>query len=165
MFVARLVDRGAPYLSPFPTGQGVPMSRALKLLPAALLVALPACYHATIETGLPPSPKVIDKSFASGWIYGLVPPSPVKAMSECPNGVSKVETQLSFVNQLVNFLTLGIYTPMSIKVTCASSGRSAVPGTPEIKVGDGATSEEVIDAFSRAADLAVESHGPVYVRF
>ena len=133
------------------------MSRALKLLAAVVLVALPACYHATIETGLPPSPKVIDKSFASGWIYGLVPPSPVKAMSECPNGVSKVETQLSFVNQLVNFLTLGIYTPMSIKVTCASSGRSAVPGTPEIKVGDGATSEEVIDAFSRAADLVVTS--------
>jgi Bor protein len=141
------------------------MSRALKLLAAAMLVTLPACYHATIETGLPPSPKVIDKGFASGWIYGLVPPSPVKAMSECPNGVSKVETQLSFVNQLVNFLTLGIYTPMSIKVTCASSGRSAAPVTPEIKVGDGATSEEVIDAFRRAADLAVETHGPVYVQF
>ena len=141
------------------------MSRAMNLVAATLLVTLPACYHATIETGLPPSPKVIEKNFASGWIYGLVPPSPVKAMSECPSGVSRVETQLSFVNQLVNILTLGIYTPMSIKVTCASGGRSAAPGTPEIKVGDGATSEEVIDAFRRAADLAVESHGPVYVRF
>ena len=141
------------------------MSRSLKLLAAGLLVALPACYHAVIETGLPASTTVIEKGFASGWIYGLVPPSPIKAMSECPGGVSKVETQLSFVNQLVNLLTLGIYTPMSIKVTCASRGRSAVPGTPEIKVGDGATSDEVINAFRRAADLAVESHGPVYVRF
>jgi hypothetical protein len=141
------------------------MSRVLKLAATALLVTLPACYHATIETGLPASPQVIEKPFASGWIYGLVPPSPVKAMSQCPNGVSKVETQLSFVNQLVNFLTLGIYTPMSIKVTCASSGRSAAPGAPEIKVGDGATSDEIIDAFRRAADAAVETHGPVYVRF
>jgi hypothetical protein len=137
----------------------------MKLLTAGLLVALPACYHAVVETGLPASPQVIEKTFASGWIYGLVPPSPVKAMSECPSGVSKVETQLSFVNQLVNFLTLGIYTPMWIKVTCASSGRSAAPAAPEIKVGDGATTAEVIDAFRRAADASVERHGPVYVRF
>jgi len=141
------------------------MFRAPKLVVVGLLLILAACYHATIETGLPASAQVIEKSFASGWIYGLVPPSPVKAMSQCPNGVSKVETQLSFVNQLVNVITLGIYTPMSIKVTCASSGRSSVPGTPEIKVGDGAKSEDIIDAFRRAADLAVESHGPVYVRF
>jgi len=141
------------------------MSRTIKLLSAGLLVALPACYHAVIETGLPASSTVIEKGFASGWIYGLVPPSPVKAMSECPGGVSKVETQLSFVNQLVAFITLYIYTPMAIKVTCASSGRSAVPGTPEIKVGDGATSDEIIDTFRRAADLAVERHGAVYVRF
>ena len=141
------------------------MFRVPKLAVVSLLLILAACYHATIETGLPASPQVIEKSFASGWIYGLVPPSPVKAMSQCPNGVSKVETQLSFVNQLVNVITLGIYTPMSIKVTCASSGRSSVPGTPEIKVGDGATSEQVIDAFRRAADAAVATHGPVYVQF
>jgi Bor protein len=141
------------------------MSRTLKLVAVTLLLALPACYHATIETGLPAGNQVIEKGFASGWIYGLVPPSPVKAMSQCPNGVSKVETQLSFVNQLVALLTLDIYTPMAIKVTCAASGRSAVPGAPEIKVGSGATAEQIIDAFSRAADAAVATHGPVYVRF
>jgi len=141
------------------------MSRSLRLVFSALLVALPACYHATIETGLPASNDIIAESFASSWIYGLVPPKPVAAMAKCRSGVSKVETQLSFVNQLVGALTLGIYTPMSIKVTCATGGRSAVPGQLEIKVGDGATPEEVIDAFRRAADASVESHGPVYVRF
>ncbi len=141
------------------------MSRTLKLTAAALLLILPACYHATIETGLPAGSQVIEKSFASGWIYGLVPPSPVKAMSQCTNGVSKVETQLSFVNQLVNAITFGIYTPMWIKVTCASGGRSAAPSTPEVKVGGNPSSEDVIDAFRRAADLAVETGGPVLVRF
>ncbi len=141
------------------------MPRALKLVAATLLLPLPACYHAVIETGLPAGSQVIEQTFASGWVYGLVPPKPVQAMSQCPNGVSKVETQLSFVNQLVNFLTLGIYTPMWIKVTCASGGRSATPGTPEVKVGDHATAQEVIDAFQRAADLSVETGGPVFVRF
>src|SRR5688572_21394702 len=78
------------------------------------------CYHATIETGAPASNEVISKSFASGWVFGLVPPSTVATAAKCPNGVSKVETQLSFVNQLVSWLTLYIYTPMSIKVTCAA---------------------------------------------
>ena len=84
------------------------------------LLASAACYHATVETGLAPSPQTVEKSWASGWIYGLVPPSNVETLAKCPNGVSKVETQLSFPNQLVNFLTLGIYTPMEIKATCAA---------------------------------------------
>lgn len=141
------------------------MSRALKLAAVVLLAALPACYHATIETGLPAGSQVIEKSFASGWIFGLVPPSPVRAMSQCPSGVSKVETQLSFVNQLVAFLTLDIYTPMWIKVTCASGARSALPGAPEVNVGDNPAPGDVIEAFRRAADLAVEIGKPVLVRF
>ncbi|MGH9895263.1 MAG: Bor family protein, partial [bacterium] len=81
------------------------------------------CYHATVETGAAPSNTVIHKSFASGWIFGLVPPSTIETQSRCPNGPAKVETQLTFVNQLVSFLTLSIYTPMEIKVTCAAPGR------------------------------------------
>jgi len=85
---------------------------------AALLVCS-ACYHATIETGLAPSPQTVEKPWASGWVYGLVPPSTVETQQKCPKGVSKVETQLSFPNMLVSLLTLSIYTPMDIKVTCA----------------------------------------------
>jgi len=33
------------------------MSRVLKIVAASLLLALPACYHAVIETGLPASPR------------------------------------------------------------------------------------------------------------
>ena len=92
------------------------------MLVAAATFALAGCYHATIETGLPPSPQTLENKWASGWIYGLVPPKTVETMQRCPNGVARVETQLSFANQLVNFLTLGIYTPMEIVVTCASGG-------------------------------------------
>ncbi|HEX4634339.1 MAG TPA: Bor family protein [Gemmatimonadales bacterium] len=88
---------------------------------AALLVSTAGCFHATVETGLAPSSSEIEKGFASAWIYGLVPPSTVETQAKCgAKGVSKVETQLSFVNMLVAFITLDIYTPMSIKVTCAA---------------------------------------------
>jgi hypothetical protein len=141
------------------------MSRTLKLAAAALLLALPACYHATVQTGLPAGTGVVQQGFAAGWLWGLVPPKPVTTMAQCPSGVSKVETQHSFLNMVVSALTGGIFWTMSIKATCASGGRSAVPNTPEVNVGDNAAPEDVIEAFRRAGDLAVETGGPVFVRF
>jgi Bor protein len=96
------------------------MPHLIRSVGAVSLLVLCGCYHATVETGATPSTVVIDKSFASSWIYGLVPPETVTTSSKCPNGPAKIETQHTFVNQLVGFLTLGIYTPMQIKVTCAA---------------------------------------------
>ncbi|MFW5973451.1 MAG: Bor family protein [Bacteroidota bacterium] len=130
------------------------------------VIALSGCYHAQVNTGRTPGTVVIDKPFASGWIYGLVPPSTVNAASECANGVAIVETQLSFVNQLVSFLTFGIYTPMHIKVTCAAAGASSMNGLPNEKyVPADATDDQVIATFSAAADEAAETGEPVAVRF
>lgn len=138
--------------------------RSLLLLTLALSVA--GCYHARIETGLTPSAQVYEQTFASGWIYGLVPPSTVEAAEKCPNGVAIVETELSFVNQLVSALTFGIYTPMHIKVTCAARGTSALPAPSEaVAVAPGADSAAIATAFQRAADQAVASEQPVLVRF
>ncbi len=94
------------------------MRKQIAIVMCCLFVTA-GCYHATIETTATPSTVLIEQGFASSWIYGLVPPSPVETAAKCPNGVAKIETQISFVNGLVGVLTLGIYTPMSIKVTCA----------------------------------------------
>lgn len=76
------------------------------------------CYHATVQTGVQPTPGS-DTRWAHSWIYGLVPPSTVNATEECGGApASSVETQVSFVNGIVGGLTMGIYTPMTIKVTC-----------------------------------------------
>lgn len=136
------------------------------LLPILAPLFLAVCYHATIETGRPLSPEVLEKPFASSWIYGLVPPSPLSTAARCSNGVAKVETKLSFVNQLVGFLTLGIYTPMSIKVTCAGAGAALLPpDAAEIRVTNPADESEVRQALQSAADLAVRSDHAVFVRF
>lgn len=89
---------------------------------AALALTLSGCYHATIDTGRTPSGQVIERDWAHGFVYGLVPPSTVETASRCPNGVARVETQLSFLNQLTTFLTWGLYTPMEITVQCAAPG-------------------------------------------
>jgi len=129
------------------------------------LTALAACFHATIETGLAPSTKVLEQKWASSWIYGLVPPKTVETASRCPDGVAKVETQLSFLNQVVHILTLGIYTPMDIRVTCALPAGTSAPQGAMLTVPAGADSESVLAAFATAADQAAEGRAVVLVRF
>ena len=134
------------------------------VLAASFLSA--ACYHATIETGAAPSAVVVEKSFASGWIYGLVPPSTVETAGKCSGGVAKVETRLSFVNQLVSFLTFGIYTPMSIKVTCAAgaSGNGAAPPV-DLTIDENATPVDVAALLDIAVQTSLHERRAVYVRF
>ncbi len=89
------------------------------LVVAASLVLLTGCYHATVNTGLAPSPQTVEKPWAMSFVYGLIPPSTVETAARCPKGVAKVETRLSFLNLVVANLTLGVITPMEITITCA----------------------------------------------
>jgi len=142
------------------------MRRILKLPLVGLLVAALACYHATVTTGLAPSSVVVEKSWASGWLWGLVPPSAVQTATQCQHGAAKVETQHSFLNMLVGGLTGGIYSPMSIKVTCAQAGRASIsPAAPTIDVGANATPEQIRNAISRATNLSLRTGEPVYLEY
>lgn len=141
------------------------MTTCKRVVSAVSFVALAACYHATVETGATPSTVVIDKPFASSWIYGLVPPSMVSTAEKCPSGVAKVETQHSFVNQVVGILTLGIYTPIAIRVTCAApSAASADPAVQRV-VASGSSSVAREDALARAITQAARTRKSVYLEF
>ena len=130
-----------------------------------LLLAASGCYHGTVETGLPPSNQTIEKHWASSWIGGLVPPSAVETAEKCPDGVAKVETKLSFLNQLVGAITLGIYTPMYIEVTCAARGAMQDGDPPSLQVQSGATDEQKREALREAAVLSEARGGAVLVSF
>jgi len=123
-------------------------------LAACMVVLLSSgCYHARIETGLQPSGQTVERSFAHSWLAGLVPPSTVETMGRCPDGVARVDTQLSFVNQLVSVLTGGIYTPMSIRVSCAAA-REDAEETAALPVID--REEDAVQAISRGESFLVE---------
>jgi len=126
--------------------------------PLLLAAALVACYHATIDTGAKPSTITVEKRWASGWIFGLVPPKTVETASQCTSGVAKVETQLSFLNGLVSLLTLSIYTPMDIRVTCAEGASGTAFAVPAS--ASSATWQSVI---GQAAAESRQTGHPVYV--
>ena len=99
---------------------------------AALLLLSAGCYHASIESGMKPGNNKIEEEWASGWAWGLVGPQPIEAQSKCTSGLSKVETEHSFLNGMVGAVTLGIYTPMHLTVTCAAGPTAdlPLPGAP-----------------------------------
>jgi hypothetical protein len=101
------------------------IATCLCLIAASLYVS--ACFHATIETGAAPASQVIEEHWAHGFLAGLIAPDVMASARQCPNGVSVVETEHSFLNILATVVTASLYTPMSIKVTCASGPVVAPP--------------------------------------
>jgi hypothetical protein len=93
------------------------------------------------------------------FLWGLVPPPVENVSQQCTNGVSKVETQHSFLNGLVAALTFSIVTPMQIDVTCAGAGGDdndlatvRVDGNPR-------------EALKQAIELSIATGKAVYAAF
>jgi hypothetical protein len=125
-------------------------------------LALTACYHQVVDTGLSPGTKTIEKPWTATWLWGLVPATPIDVRSECTSGVAFVDTQMTVPNGLVSFITLGIYTPRSVKVTCASGTAS----TGAVRIEVASSDARALDAALRqAARLATQTGHGVYVVF
>jgi len=98
------------------------MNRLVATIIAVSLSTGCASHHAVVKTGVEPGPRKVEDKWADGWVNGLVAPDAVDAESGCgEGGVAVVETRISFLNGLVSTLTLGIYSPMEIVVTCGSA--------------------------------------------
>lgn len=121
-----------------------------------VLFSTSACYHAEVVTGRPASDQVVEKEWVLGFVGGLVVPNEINVEEECPYGVARVETKLSFLNQLVAALTSGIFTPMHVTVTCASSFDS-------VNARDIMDNSEPRAALQKAAVKSFVEEKPVYV--
>lgn len=139
------------------------MTRLRPLVTLALLVAATGCYHAVIDTGRPASATVVTKSFAPSFIYGLVPPPALNVSQQCTSGVAKVETVHTFVEGLVAAITFGLFTPMSMKVTCAAPASGRDDDATFLARGLSIEAQDAIVA--SAFELARTSDAPVYIKF
>ena len=141
------------------------INKTVPLLAVAILsLTMAGCYNASVVTDATPSNQTIEKKWASGFLFGLVPPSTVETASQCQSGVARVETKLSFLNMVASQLTLGLYAPMSIVVTCAQPG-SAMLDTDVVIVPTDSDSETVQESMQRAAAQSVETGEPAAIRF
>ncbi|MEP6494925.1 MAG: hypothetical protein ABJF01_19720 [bacterium] len=135
-------------------------------VPAAfLLCATAACFHQAVETGRTPSATIVDKEWVPTWIFGLVAAPEIDTRQQCPTGVAIVETETSFMNGIVAIITIGIFTPQHVKVTCATGTAMLPPGAKEFRIPVEATADERSDIVARAIEQSSESHAPVVLRF
>lgn len=122
---------------------------------------LTGCFNAKVTTDKNPSNKTIEKPWAHSFVFGLVPPSTVETAQQCPNGVSVVETKISFVNGLVGMLTFNLYTPMSIEVTCAAGNMSDLPNLQETEISKDADYATISQSLEEAATQSYLANEPV----
>ncbi|HSJ10155.1 MAG TPA: Bor family protein [Longimicrobiales bacterium] len=138
------------------------MHRRMSVVALAVVFSA-GCYHATINTGLAPSGETVEQQWAHSFIGGLVPPATVETASRCPNGVSKVETKHSFLNMLAAGITGGLYSPMTITVSCAAA-RGGDDATALVVPANTSVSDAAA-AFGRAVEQSRVTGEAVLVRF
>lgn len=131
---------------------------------AAVVLVASACYRQVVQTGRTPGPTVIDKPWTNAFLWGLVAPAPIDVSAQCRTGIATVVTQQSLVNGLASFITLGLYSPRHVTITCAA-GSSLRPGATEFYVARDASLEERDRVFARAVEESARTHQPVVVRF
>jgi hypothetical protein len=94
---------------------------------AALLAMLLAagCYKATFIRD-PSAVKGVERDqWLDFFVFGIVGEQNVEVRQFCPDGkVAQVQTGGNFGTGIVSVLTLGIYAPRKVWVTCAANGRA-----------------------------------------
>jgi hypothetical protein len=85
-----------------------------------LIFMVSGCFRHTYVTDKPvavyPAKETQFKAF---FLNGIIPFEPQTPLQDtCPNGVARIETEESFLNGLVNYVTRGIYTPRTARIYC-----------------------------------------------
>ncbi len=123
------------------------------------------CYGAKVTTGLEEGSKTVTKRH-TGFINGLVMQGmPVSGKNQCPNGVAAVKTELTFMDGIFANLTGGLYSPMTVSVTCAAGSMSSL-SAPDIDftVPDDAPDAEVEATLTTAAEQSADRNESVHVQ-
>ena len=122
----------------------------------AAVVLLSGCFHQVVATGLPAGTAKVDRPWTSTWIFGLVEAKPIDVRQLCSSGVAFVESKFTVGNWFGSLITLGIWTPRNVSVTCASGGSASLdPSMRTMPLGSTAMS------LADAARLSIQSHAVV----
>lgn len=91
---------------------------------AATTLLTTGCYKVGYKTGLPAGGGSHDVKVRH-FVWGAAGGGDQDFAAMCPNGVSSVSEQKSFVDQLISGLTGFLYSPTSVVVECAGGNATA----------------------------------------
>jgi hypothetical protein len=122
---------------------------AASMLAASLLFGTTGCCKATFI-----NPAVVPGETHEEWtdffIVGLVGKEEFDVREFCPGEAAKVATGGNFLTGLVTVVTLGIYAPRKVYVTCAA-GPAVVPGAMPTALPPGFAPQPTMPASPPAA--------------
>ena len=104
----------------------------MKMVMVALSVALATSACATHKIHYK-NPTVASKGETksakqSFFLWGLVGGSEIDLAQLCPSGVAGIDSKSSGGDEILTWLTGGLYSPMSVDVHCAAGGAVATGG-------------------------------------
>jgi len=101
------------------------MKRLGRVALLAVLLGGAGCYKATFIRDTNAVKGAEHDRWLDFWVFGLVNEQNVNVREFCPDGrIAEVQTHGNFGTGIVSVLTLGIYTPRKVTVTCAADGRA-----------------------------------------
>lgn len=111
-----------------------------RVLATAVLFSSVGCYRATFYR----DPKVQAGEEHDEWtdffLFGLVGSEQFEIQRFCPAGqVAEVKTGANFGTAVVSLLTIGIYMPRKVYVTCAAGGAASVGRELELDLSQAGT--------------------------
>ncbi|WP_108651154.1 Bor family protein [Dongshaea marina] len=91
-----------------------------KLIMVIAIIALSGCATQTFVVNDEAVKTPTQEKMQSFWVSGIGQTQMTNAAKVCGGAdkVAKVEARLNFVDGLIGFVTLGIYTPRTAKVYC-----------------------------------------------
>ena len=92
----------------------------MKVVLATALCALAGCYKVTIRpTGAPvPATEPQFSETQDFYVFGLIGEKHIDVGAICRAEPAQLQTEHTFVNQLLGLITIGIYTPSTANVWC-----------------------------------------------
>lgn len=98
------------------------MRKTLALL-ALFALALPGCHHMHFATRA--APGVVHSEWSHYFIAGLVGNPVYDVRRVCPQGVSSIHQNATFVDMLLTGLTGSLWSPRTVTITCAAGAANA----------------------------------------
>lgn len=91
------------------------------VLTVAALAAASGCHRVAYQSRLPPGGERHEKQL-NYWFWGLAGKHEVDLDALCPQGVARYHSDATAFG-LLNFVTLGIFTPRTLVVECTGAGQ------------------------------------------
>ena len=94
-------------------------SLCLSVIVVVACAGATSCWKHTYTVGVgAPEGQQVYKKWHSHFLFGLIGDKNVDVTALCPSGNATVKDQHSFVNQIIQALTIGIYGPTTVRVYC-----------------------------------------------